>query len=156
MKILLSPAKSLDYSFDNKAFDYTIPTFLSQTEKLVKKMKKLSSKKIADLMHISKDLAQLNHDRYQSFILPENPSEEIKQAAFVFSGEVYKGLGFRSFNQQEMQFAQENTRILSGLYGLLKPLDLMYPYRLEMGTKLPVSASHKNLYSFGESHLANH
>ena len=154
MKILLSPAKSLDYNFDNKAFDYSVPAFLPETEKLLLKMKKLSSKKIADLMHVSKDLAELNYNRYQSFVLPEHPSEEIKQAGFVFSGEVYKGLDFRSLNKKEMQFAQENTRILSGLYGLLKPLDLIFPYRLEMGTKLPISASHKNLYSFWEKSLS--
>lgn len=126
----------------------SLPRFLKQTETLAGKLKKLSAKKLGQLMDISSDLATLNHQRYQAFELPKAVSSFVQPAASVFSGEVYKGLDFNSLNQQEQERAQEQIRILSGLYGILKPLDLIYPYRLEMGTSFAVTPKIKNLYAF--------
>lgn len=153
MKVLLSPAKSLDYNYENAAVPHSIPILLEHTEKLLSKMKKMSAKKIGTLMNISPDLAKLNFERYQNFEIPTQPNDTVKQAGFVFSGEVYRGLDFRSFNEMELAFAQSSLCILSGLYGLLKPLDLIFPYRLEMGTKLAVTPKMKNLYLFWEKAL---
>ena len=146
LKVLLSPAKKLDESVNFPVVNYAQPELWSQTEKLAKVLKKLSVKKISTLMDLSLDLSQLNYQRYQEF--QENQNEKIsKPAVFAFNGEVYNGLKAQEFNTQDLAFAQENLRILSGLYGILKPLDFIQSYRLEMGTKLPIGKN-KNLYEF--------
>ncbi len=148
MKIVVSPAKSLDYerSFDTP--DVSIPTFLKEADQLAKKLAKFSPKKLADLMHLSPALADLNVERYSNWVAPTKLSENVKPSATVFTGEVYKGLEVETFTNENWKVAQEKLRILSGLYGILKPLDLMYPYRLEMGTKWQVTPKVKNLYEF--------
>lgn len=148
MKILLSPAKSLDYSKSIEKPFVNPPTFMKETEQLVTKLKKFSPKKMMDMMHISADLAHLNYDRYQGWVTPTEESENVKACIEVFNGEVYKGLDPFSWTEQEILRANEQLRILSGLYGMLKPLDLVYPYRLEMGTKWQITPKIKNLYAF--------
>ncbi|TDQ27712.1 peroxide stress protein YaaA [Tenacibaculum caenipelagi] len=152
MKIIISPAKSLD--FDNKATTdaYTQPRFLEQSEKLNKKLKTLSRKKIGELMKISDDLASLNYDRNQEW-QPSFTLDNAKQAVFAFTGEVYRGIDVTSLSEDKIPALQEKLRILSGLYGLLKPLDLIQPYRLEMGTRLKVGRK-ENLYKFWDTTLA--
>lgn len=145
MKILLSPAKKLNFGATDCKIK-TTPLFLDKTEELVHKMKSLSANKIADLMHLSPALANLNYERFQNF----KETEEIKQAILAFDGEVYSGLDANTWSEELMNKAQEQIRILSGLYGILKPLDLIKAYRLEMGTSLPVKRK-KNLYEFWKS-----
>ncbi|MBW7866924.1 MAG: peroxide stress protein YaaA [Brumimicrobium sp.] len=148
MKILLSPAKMLDFSKEIKVPEYTQIHFLKETESLVKKIKSLPKSELKKLFGISENLVDLNYQRYQQWKTPLHYGEESKPALTVFDGEVYKGLDVKTFSSDDFKRAQESVRILSGLYGILKPLDLMYPYRLEMGTKWKISAEHKNLYSY--------
>ncbi|GGG89157.1 UPF0246 protein [Polaribacter pacificus] len=152
MKIIISPAKSLDFETPVATSLYTQPQFLEASEKLVRKMKTLSRKKLEDLMSISKDLAALNHDRFQEWHLPFTP-ENSKQAVYAFTGEVYRGIDMASLAENKLPVLQERLRILSGLYGLLKPLDLIQAYRLEMGTKIKVGRT-DNLYKFWGTTLA--
>jgi len=152
MKIIISPAKSLDFETPATTSLYTQAQFLDASEKLIKKLRTLSRKKLADLMSISKDLAALNYDRNQEWEQPFTP-ENSKQAVFAFTGEVYRGLDVLSLSEDKLPILQERLRILSGLYGLLKPLDLIQPYRLEMSTKIKVGRS-ENLYKFWGSSLA--
>ena len=154
MKIVISPAKSIDFKRVENSTIETIPSFLKETESLVVKLKKLSSKKIAKMMHLSTDLADLNYNRYQNWETPLQVSETIYPAISAFNGEVYKGFDVHSLTSEEITEAQDKLRILSGLYGLLKPMDLIYPYRLEMGTKWEVTPKTKNLYAFWDSKLA--
>lgn len=154
MKILLSPAKSLDFTNQHASVDTTTAVFLYEANALVKKLQKLSSQKIGEMMHLSTDLADLNYERFQQWESPIAPSEQNKPCIFAFSGEVYKGLDAPTLTTEELQKAQAHIRILSGLYGILKPLDLMYPYRLEMGTKFQVTPAKKNLYAFWGSKIA--
>lgn len=156
MKILLSPAKSIETKNIPLISDHTIPSFMKESEQLMNKLKKLSVKKIEEMMHISKDLAELNHSRFQNWKVPEVQNDEIIPAILGFNGEVYKGFDARSFNSEQLQKAQERVVILSGLYGILKPLDLIYPYRLEMGTKWAVTPKQKNLYQFWGTKLSKH
>ncbi len=156
MKILLSPAKSLDYSKSIEKPFVTSPSFLKETEQLVAKLKKISPKKLMEMMHISSDLAHLNYDRYQAWITPSEENDVVKSCIEVFNGEVYKGLDPFSWTQEELLRANEQLRILSGLYGILKPLDLVYPYRLEMGTKWQITPKIKNLYAFWSDKLTKH
>lgn len=148
MKILISPAKSINESCTFESLNFTQPIFAKEAKQLVTKLKKFKPKQLMDLMHISADIADLNVFRYKNWYLSEEPSDEVRPAGFLFTGEVYRGLNFASLSESEMKHAQEQLRILSGMYGLLKPFDLMYPYRLEMGTKLEVNEKTKNLYSF--------
>lgn len=154
MKILISPAKSIDTSRVPDFKEYSVPVFLTETQKLVTKLKKIKAKKLAEMMHISADLAELNESRYRNWVDPISPSEEIIPCVFAFNGEVYKGLDAHSMSEVELMRAQGQLRILSGLYGILKPLDLMFPYRLEMGTKWQVSPKVKNLYQFWGKKIA--
>lgn len=147
MKIIISPAKSLDFEKNVKIDDFTLPFFEKESQQLINKLKKLSKKKLGDLMKLSPQLVELNHQRYHNWQLPFTV-KNAKQAGFVFTGEVYKGLNFESLSIENINKAQEKLRILSGLYGLLKPLDLMQAYRLEMGTRLDYNAKTKNLYQF--------
>ena len=146
MLILLSPAKTLDYT---KEFDVepTAPAFLFDSAKLIKELKTKEPKDIASLMGLSDKLATLNFDRYQSWSAAKKMSSDSQPALFVFQGDVYQGLQADTFNKKDITFAQKHLRILPGLYGELRPLDIIKPYRLEMGTKLQNSKG-KNLYEF--------
>jgi len=152
MLILLSPAKALDYQTPPHVATHTMPAFLKQSESLIKQLRKLSPADIANLMDLSDQLALLNFNRYADWQLPFSP-ENAKQAVLAFDGDVYDGLAARTMSAEDLDFAQQHVRILSGLYGILKPLDLMQPYRLEMGTKFANKAG-KDLYAFwGETLL---
>lgn len=148
MKILISPAKSIDSSVDIKTPYTTEAVFLKEADSLMKKLSKFSVNKLMKLMHVSSDIAELNVERNTNWQPPKNRTETIKPAITVFTGEVYRGLDSSSFSDEDFEFANENLRILSGLYGILKPLDLLYPYRLEMGTKWQITPKTKNLYDF--------
>ena len=146
MLIVLSPAKTLDYSIDPKS-NHTAPQFLSQSSKLIKTLKEKEPKDIASLMGLSDKLATLNFDRYHSWKASKVVSNDTKPSMLVFKGDVYQGLDAKNFNSNQLKFAQKHLRILSGLYGILRPMDVIKPYRLEMGTKLQTSKG-KNLYEF--------
>ena len=148
MKILLSPAKSINTKDIPSFTDVSVPHFLKEASSLVSKLKKLKAKKLAEMMHVSMDLAELNEMRYKNWQDPLVQTEDIVPCIMAFSGEVYRGLDTRSLNNDELRIANDKIRILSGLYGVLKPMDLMYPYRLEMGTKWEISPKIKNLYQF--------
>jgi len=151
MLALLSPAKSLD--FDNPApiTKATQPRFKSDTAELVEALRALSEGQLAKLMSLSEKLAALNHKRYQIFESDFTKSNS-KQAITAFTGDVYQGLTLPEWSADDFATAQKSIRILSGLYGILRPLDLMQPYRLEMGTKLPTVRG-KNLYDFWGSEI---
>ncbi|GAC15644.1 peroxide stress protein YaaA [Aliiglaciecola lipolytica] len=146
MLVVVSPAKNLDYETPATTQLFSEPEYLSESEQLVKICAKLSPAKLSSLMHISDKLAGLNAARFSSWSLPFT-QENAKQAILAFNGDVYTGLQAETLNQDDFQYAQQHMRILSGLYGLLKPLDLMQPYRLEMGTKLK-NRRGKDLYEF--------
>ena len=145
MKIIISPAKKL--ATDNFINKGTSVQFLEETKYLVKELKTYSESDIKSLMKLSDNLAQLNWQRFQDW-----NTKDLGQALFMFKGDVYQGLKAETLTNIELDFAQENLRILSGLYGLLKPKDLIYPYRLEMGTKLKTKSGN-NLYKFWENRL---
>jgi len=151
MLILISPAKTLDYSTPNFK-ESTQPDFQTDTHALVRIMKKKSAKEIGELMHISENLAELNEERFKTF-QKDFTFENSKQALLAFKGDVYTKIDVEEFSKEEFDFAQEHLRILSGLYGLLKPLDLIQPYRLEMGIKLE-NKKGKNLYEFWDNKIA--
>ena len=146
MLIVLSPAKSLDNSPSPKATPHTQPDFLPRASELIELMRTYSPAQIGSLMSISDNLAQLNAERYASWS-PEFNLENAKQAALAFDGDVYGGLDARSMTAAQLNYTQDHVRILSGLYGVLRPLDLMQPYRLEMGTRLS-NGRGKDLYAF--------
>jgi hypothetical protein len=146
MKILLSPAKSLDYESLLPTTKKTKARFIDQAFEINHVLKSRSEKEIAQLMHISSNLANLNFQRYASF-QREHGTRNSRPAIFAFAGDVYTGFDAYSMTEDQIQEAQGKVRILSGLYGLLRPLDLLQPYRLEMGTKLSID-SHKNLYDY--------
>lgn len=146
MLIVISPAKSLDFETTPVTSKYTVPEFLEDSEKLVGRLKKMSPRQLSKLMSISKDLGELNFHRYQNWNLPFT-IENAKQAILAFNGDVYQGLQASTLTNETLELAQSRLRILSGLYGVLKPLDLIQPYRLEMGTKLNYYRS-KDLYAF--------
>lgn len=146
MKLVLSPAKSLDYDSKLPTTKATEACFLNEAERLNKLLKKKSARSLSKLMHISDNLGQLNYERNQEWSLPFT-KDNARQAVYAFSGDVYRGLDAYSIDTKKLDKLQETVRIISGLYGVLKPLDLIQPYRLEMGTKFPVG-KHKNLYEF--------
>jgi len=146
MKIVISPAKSLDYKSELPLLKTTQPIFLKQAETLNTKMANKSKKAIGELMKISDKLAELNYQRYQDFSLPFT-KENARPAVYAFSGDVYTGLDAYSLPKAKIETMNNSLRILSGMYGILKPLDLMQAYRLEMGTKLKINQK-KNLYEF--------
>lgn len=154
MKIIISPAKSIQIQPLETIAEHTRSIFPNETETLVKKLKKFSSKKLQTMMHVSSEIADLNVERYQNWELPTRANEHVQPAIACFTGEVYRGLDAASMSKETMEFAQSNLRILSGLYGLLKPWDLMFPYRLEMGTKWAITPKTKNLYQFWGRKLA--
>jgi cytoplasmic iron level regulating protein YaaA (DUF328/UPF0246 family) len=146
MKILLSPAKSIQTEGIKAEVFSEMPRFILDSEKLVKKLKKLKPKALASLMDISMDLANLNHTRFLQW--STELQEEWLPAAAIFTGEAYKGLNYNELSETNKQRGQERLRILSGLYGLLKPADLILPYRLEMGTPFQPTPKETSLYSF--------
>lgn len=152
MIILISPAKTLNFDPTDLQI-HTMPRMLEHSEKLVNVLRKKSAKKIKELMSVSDNIANLNVERYKNYHTPFT-LENAKQSVLAFKGDVYTGLQADDFNDREMEFAQKHLRILSGLYGLLKPLDLMQPYRLEMGTKLK-NGRKKNLYEFWDKKITN-
>jgi len=148
MLLLISPAKKLDYTPQTITSTFTIPDELEKSDKLVKALQKLSVKKVQALMDLSEDLAQLNVDRYEAWTPDfEAGTGELKQAVLAFKGDVYQGMDADSMTASDLDFAQQHLRMLSGLHGLLRPLDLIRPYRLEMGTAIKVGTK-KNLYAF--------
>ncbi len=146
MLILLSPAKTLDFETTPHT-RFSQPRLLGQTEKLVNIMRKKSANELKSLMKISDSIAELNVDRFHSYSDEHRLGVNAKQALMAFKGDVYRDWSWRDYSDEDFGFAQSHVRILSGLYGLLRPLDLMQPYRLEMGTKLKNSHG-KNLYEF--------
>lgn len=153
MKIIISPTKSLDFESKATTSLYTQPAFLEKSKKLNKKLKTLSRKKLVDLMKISPALADLNYDRNQNW-QPPFSLENAKQAVYAFTGEVFRGIDIESLPEEKISVVQDRLRILSGLYGLLKPLDLIQPYRLEMGTRMKVGTT-ENLYKFWGNTIAD-
>lgn len=152
MKIVISPAKTLDFETSLPTKEYSEYGFQKQSLAIDKVLKKKKPKQLAELMDISEKLADLNWQRNQERNVAEITPENARPAIFAFSGEVYVGLDAYSLSQDKISLLQDRLRILSGLYGLLKPLDLMQPYRLEMGTKLAIGAK-KNLYEFWKATL---
>jgi len=153
MLILISPAKSLDFETKSTSLNYSEACFLKESNALIKKLRKFSTDEIADFMGISSKLAQLNFERFVNWQLPFN-MENAKQAILAFTGDVYTGLDASTLNEIELQTAQTDLRILSGLYGVLKPLDLIQAYRLEMGKKLQTTKG-KNLYEYWGDKITN-
>lgn len=151
---IVSPAKSLDYNSKVDIKEFTVPDRLEESEKLINKLRRTSAKQIKAMMSISDNLVKLNKERYDSWQGLDHLGENSRQALYAFSGDVYLGLDAKTLSDTDIQYAQDNLRILSGLYGLLKPLDVMEPYRLEMGSSLKVGRS-KNLYEFWGKQLAN-
>ncbi len=154
MIILLSPAKSLNFELACDHIKSTQPAFLDDSKKLIASLKKLSASDLMQLMQISEKLAKLNHQRFQDFQIPFN-SKNSKPALFVFDGDVYDGIDVENYKKSQLEFAQQHLRILSGLYGVLRPLDLMQAYRLEMGTVFANSRG-KNLYQFWQEKITNY
>jgi hypothetical protein len=151
MLMVISPAKTLDFDTPPVTQQHSQPRFLDDSAKLIKQLRKLSSADIASLMKLSDKLAGLNVARYESWQTPFD-LDNAKQAVLAFKGDVYTGLEAETLTKAGFDYAQQHLRILSGLYGVLKPLDLIQPYRLEMGTKLDNPAG-KDLYAFWGSKL---
>jgi cytoplasmic iron level regulating protein YaaA (DUF328/UPF0246 family) len=146
MKIIISPAKSLNFESTTPTNEHTQAIFLGEAEKLNKVLIKKSAKVLSKLMSISDNLGSLNYERNQEWSLPFSP-ENSKQAIFAFTGDVFRGLDVTTIPKEKLGQLQDKLRILSGQYGLLKPLDLMQAYRLEMSTKLKIGRKN-NLYQF--------
>ena len=147
MIALIAPAKRLDYDSNLSVEDFSIAEHLKESKKLIKELQKKSPEDLSSLMGLSENLSVLNFERNMNWQVPKKPSNEVRQAIFAFKGDVYVGLDSETLSKSDIKYAQKNLAILSGLYGLLKPLDLMYPYRLEMGTKMK-NENGKNLYEF--------
>ena len=146
MLLLISPAKTLDFETDAITEQYSQPSFLAESAELIDQLKTLSPSEISSLMSISEKLGTLNSSRFLQWQLPFTP-ENSKQALLAFKGDVYEGINANSFSSEDLNWANQHLRILSGLYGLLKPLDLIQAYRLEMGTRF-ANQGGKNLYEF--------
>jgi len=153
MIIILSPAKTLDYTTQRNIDDFSSPVFLNKSKNLIGELKKKKSKEISSLMKLSDKLTSLNVERYQNWKGQIKPSDNAQQSIYVFKGDVYQGLDIDSFTKKDINFAQQHLRILSGLYGILKPLDIIEPYRLEMGTKLKTQNG-DNLYDFWGNNIS--
>ena len=152
MLTLLSPAKKLNFDPANTSLDATPPLLIGDTKELAKVAKKQSAADLKKLMHLSDNLAELNAERFKSFNL-DGQSNSAKAAGLAFDGNVYWGLDANNWSDDELSYAQDHLRILSGLYGVLRPLDAIQPYRLEMGTRL-ANKRGKNLYEFWGPTLA--
>ena len=151
MLIVISPAKTLDFETPPKVPTFTIPDFLDDSAELIDELRTYEPYRLGDLMGISPKLAGLNSNRYHNWSLPFTAGNA-KQSVLAFKGDVYAGLDADNLSADDLQFAQAHLRILSGLYGVLKPLDLMQPYRLEMGTKLK-NRRGRDLYDFWDDRI---
>ncbi|MGD2052580.1 MAG: peroxide stress protein YaaA [Gammaproteobacteria bacterium] len=146
MLITLSPSKGQDFETPGLSKTYSKPRALKDSELLINELRKIRPKDIQQLMSVSENIAKLTADRYRAFKTPFTP-KNAKQAIFAFKGDVYSGIDIEKYKESDLKYAQDHLRILSGLYGCLRPLDLVQPYRLEMKTKLP-NARGDNLYQF--------
>ena len=146
MLMLISPAKTLDYETPPTTVNYSLPDYLEKSAELITVVRKKSCPQLMKMMHVSKKIAELSVERFNQWQLPFN-SENAKQAVLAFKGDVYTGLDAPALAEDKLDYAQQHLRIISGLYGLLRPLDLMQPYRLEMGLKLKTKKG-ANLYQF--------
>lgn len=146
MLAVISPAKTLDFESPAATRKHSVPVYLKDSKQLIESLRNRSPADIAELMHISSKLADLNYERYAQWHTPFDP-KNAKQAMLAFRGDVYMGLDADSYNERDFSWAQKHVRILSGLHGILKPLDLIQPYRLEMGTALATRRG-DNLYEF--------
>ena len=153
MKLVISPAKSLDFTRSLPTESNSKACFLKEAESLNNILRDKSPQELSELMSISSSLGELNYQRNNSWKLPFNSSNS-RQAIYAFNGDVYKGIDAYSISEDKIELMQDTVRIISGLYGLLKPLDLIQPYRLEMGTKMSVG-SNKNLYEFWRRKLTD-
>lgn len=153
MITIISPSKGQDFSKDAPSTDHSQPRFLEQSSQLIKQLRQLSAAQLQEVMVISEKLASLNCERYQAFSPPFDLNNA-KQALFAFRGDVYKPIDWPSYHKAELEFAQHHLRIISGLYGCLRPLDLIQPYRLEMKTKLQTGSA-ENLYQFWQGQLSD-
>jgi uncharacterized protein len=151
MITVISPAKSLDFESKLATPKHSQPLFLEQSKALIEQLRHLQPQDIASLMKLSDKLATLNFDRFQNFSTPFSPTNA-RAAVLAFQGDVYQGMDAASFSTADFNFAQKHLRILSGLYGVLRPLDLIQPYRLEMGTRFKNNAG-TNLYQFWADQL---
>lgn len=152
MLLVISPAKTLDFETPSHTEQFTQGDFLPRSQKLISQLQKLNPNDISALMKISPKLGELNHQRFMNWSRPFTP-DNAKVAALAFRGDVYTGLDADSFSEEDFTFAQQHLRILSGLYGLLRPLDLIQPYRLEMGTRFE-NKDGKNLYEFWDNKIS--
>jgi len=152
MLYLLSPAKTLDYDTPAGDLPHTEPGFIPQSVQLIDVLRKKSARQVASLMDLSGKLASLNVERYQAWS-PQFDQHKAKQAVLAFDGDVYDGLRAKTLQRDDLDWAQQHLCILSGLYGVLRPLDWMQPYRLEMGTALKAGGA-ANLYQFWAPHIA--
>lgn len=154
MIILLSPAKIQNFKPQNLTQTYSVPVFMKDAQKLVRLMRQLSPTELSKLLDINAKLTELNFDRYFNWHLPFT-SKNAKQAALVFDGEVYRGLQATTFSEGDFEYAQRHLVILSGLYGVLRPLDLIQPYRLEISSALK-NETGKDLYAFWQSKITKY
>jgi len=146
MLMVISPAKTLDYETPATTSRFTLPQHLDDSQQLIELLRELAPLQVSELMHLSDKLAALNVARYASWS-PQTTAQNAKQALLAFKGDVYTGMAAEDFSEDDLDFAQQHLRMLSGLYGVLRPLDLMQPYRLEMGTRL-ANPRGKDLYAF--------
>ena len=151
---LIAPAKTLDYESDLKITDFSVASHLKDSKVLIKELQNKSPDELSSLMGLSEKLSTLNFERNMNWKVPKKPSSVSRQAIYAFKGDVYMGLEAETVSKRQINYAQKHLAILSGLYGLLKPLDLIYPYRLEMGTKMKNSKG-KNLYEFWGSKITD-
>ncbi len=151
---IISPAKKLDFTPPTNPIEYSIPKFLKRSSQLILKLKEFSADDISKLMKLSNNLSELNYSRYHNFKTPFN-QKNAKQAILAFKGDTYIGLDVSSFSKSNISYASKQLRILSGLYGVLSPLDLIQPYRLEMGTRFQINPQIKNLYQFWKQDITS-
>lgn len=151
---IISPAKTLDMETPVNSQIQSHPELLNKSKQLVKVLKKMKAPELSQLMSISPKLGQLNFERFQEWTTPYN-TEKTRPAVFAFRGEVFTGLNIDTFSEEDISYTQNHLRILSGLYGLLRPMDSILAYRLEMGTKLSIGKK-KNLYDFWGDHITKH
>ncbi len=150
MLLIISPAKTLKTDI-HATEESSVPVLINESKKLASVLKQYKPAQLSELMGISAKLAQLNYERYQEWKTPYNNKESFN-AIFAFRGEVFKGIDIDSFSEKELEYTNEHLRILSGLYGILKPMDAILPYRLEMGTKLKLKENN-NLYQYWGNHI---
>jgi len=154
MIAILSPAKTLDFETTNSFKEFTIPGFIEDSKELISQLKKIRVNELSTLMGLSHSLSELNVKRYQNWSSDFNLSNS-RQAIFCFKGGVYQGLDVNTFSDDDLFYSQKYLRIISGLHGILKPFDLIRPYRLEMGTKL-INKRGKNLYEFWDEKITDY